>query len=141
MECIDQELQQRVWQRVQRTGVTAQPGTEGLLLEEREEAVLLRHLGHKQLAAQAEQRAVILQGICRLSGIPDATILPKADKTANDTAARRRIMAALLRRVRQYEALSDDQFGPIYASLARLAEKSCVLLATYVGSTPLRNRE
>ena len=141
MECIDRELQQRVWQRVQSAGEAVQPGPEGLLLEERQDAVRLRQLGHKTLTAQAEQRAAILQGICRLSDLPDATVLPTAERCADDTIARRRILENLLRRVRRYEQLKDDHYGPLYCVLSDHAHQSCALLATYIGSTPLRNRK
>ncbi len=141
MKCIDQGLQQRVWQRVQSAGATIESGPEGLLLEERQDTALLRHLGHKTLAAHGEHRASVLQGICRLSGLPDATVLPKAECRTDDAVARRRIMEGLLRRVRQYEQLEETHYGPLYRELADHARKSCTLLATYIGATPLRNRE
>ena len=141
MECINQALQMRVWQRVQNAGEATGPGPEGLLLEERQDAALLRQLGHKALAEQAQQRAAALQGICRLSGLPDATVLPKADPAADSAVARQRIMENLLRRARSYAQLADDHYGALYRSLADHTQKSAVALAAYIGSSPLRNRE
>lgn len=141
MECIDQELQMRVWQRVQNAGEALRPGPEGLLLEERQDAALFRQLGHTALAEQAQQRAAVLQGICRLSGLPDATVLPKTGRTADGSAARRRIMESLLRREDHYEQLKDDRYGALYRGLADHIRKSATTLAAYMGSAPLRNRE
>ena len=138
MEPIDRELQQRVWQRVQNAAEPERP--EGLLLEERTDAVQFRLLGLNSLAAQAKERTAILQGLCRLADIPDAHLLPTASAGSNDNALLRRLMTGLVRRYRRYTALAQqDEYGPVYAALAELTRSTCAQLAKHIGATPLRN--
>ena len=127
MEALDAELQQRVWQRVQGSKPPEDPSPEGLRLEERSDAALLRLLGYKGIAAQCDRRAAVLQGICRLSGIPDATVHPRPERP---NAPLRHLMGQLLRRQRAYCSLkTHGEYGCLFERLAQQTVDSCMLLA------------
>ena len=138
MEPIDQQLQQRVWQRVQTAAEAVRPGPEGLLLEERTDEAQFLQMGQRELANQAAQRIAILRGICRLSDIPEGMLRPKPPMQA-EAVAWRSLLGRLVRRHGEYTRLSKDpEFGLIYDGLAKIAQTSCILLAKQA-ATPLRN--
>lgn len=138
MEPIDTALQQRVWQRVQSSPTPEPP--EGLLLDERTDAAQFRLLGLNTLAAQAAERAAILQGLCRLADIADAQLHPTASVGSARMAQLRRLMVRLLHRHRRYGALAQqDDYSPVYAALCDTTKDSCTQLAKYIGTMPLHN--
>ena len=137
MDCIDRELQMRVWQRVQSAGDSVRPGPEGLLLEERTEEAQFLKMGQRELAAQAAQRVAILRGICRLSDIPEGTLLPKPPVQA-ELVAWRSLLGRMVRRYGEYTRLGcDPEFGILYDGLAKMVQSSCMLLAK-LAATPVR---
>ena len=150
MEQFDREKAQRVWKRVQGErnpppvnvgpAQILQPNPEGLLLGELTDLRLLQQLSRgsqepalRQLTAQAQSRAAVLKGICRLMSLTGPGELPKID-TKEPSAALRRLMGGLLRRYREYRHLCDqEEFGVLYHSLARQTQESAVLLARLIG--------
>ena len=137
MDHIDQDLQMRVWQRVQSVGEPVHPGPEGLLLEERTDEAQFLQMGQRELAAQAAQRIAILRGICRLSDLPEGRLRPKPPVQA-DIVAWRSLLGRLVRRYGEYTRLgSDPAFGILYIGLADMVQTSCILLAKQA-ATPLR---
>jgi len=154
MEQIDREKAQRVWKRVQgdRSAPQApvsparilQPTPEGLLLEELTDVAFFSQLAHqsraqsadplRQLAGQAQNRAGVLQGICRLAELTTPANLPKPGRQDHLPAALRRCMGRLLRRLREYRQLCDhEEFSPLYEALADQTRDSAVLLARIIG--------
>ena len=138
MEYIDQQLQQRVWQRVQNVGATTHPGPEGLLLEERTDEAQFLQMGQRELAAQSRERAAVLRGICKLSGIAEGQLPPKPPMQA-EIVAWRSLLGRMERRLKEYTYLTGSaEFGVLYAGLAQMLQNSCILLAKQI-VCPLRN--
>ena len=152
MEQFDREKAQRVWQRVQarqsvsppQYSVNQPPAPEGFVLEELMDGEAFLQLARQEkepangplrrLAAQAQERAAILKGICRLVGTAYPTQLPKTAGQDNIQAALRRLMGRLLRRHEQYCQLSEGgEFAPLYQELAQKIQHSMVLLAQAIG--------
>lgn len=149
MEQIDREKAQRVWRRVQgdrsmspmpvAPAQILQPNPEGLLLGELTDTQLLLQLSRgkdsplRQLAAQSQSRAAVLRGICRLSGLSGPAELPKPE-VKETSAALRRLMGQLLRRLREYRQLcAHEEFGPLYETLAHQTQDSAAALARIIG--------
>ena len=91
--------------------------------------------GHlHQLAAQAQERAAVLKGICRLVGTDYPTQIPKTSAQENTQAALRRLMGRLLRRHEQYRQLCEQgEFALLYQALAPKVQGSALLLAQIIG--------
>lgn len=146
MEQFDREKAQRVWKRVQGDrnvppmpvgpARILQPNPEGLLLGELTDLQLLRTSKDpalRQLAAQSQSRAAVLRGICRLMELTGPSELPRPDNKPLPTALRH-LMGRLLRRLQEYRQLCEnEEFGPLYDSLAHQTQESAVLLARIIG--------
>lgn len=149
MDQIDREKAQRVWRRVQgeRSALPAnlllQPNPEGLLLEELTDIRLLQQLSRQQkepvagflriLISQAQNRAAVVKGICRLSELVPPSIPPKAEDPALSSGLRR-LMGRLLRRRQEYIRLSEQpEYGALYGALAEETLLSILTLARLIG--------
>lgn len=146
MEQFDREKAQRVWQRVQARQPVPTPslsaGPEGFVLEELTDAEVLLQLARqskepallRQLASQGQSRAGVLKGICRLMGVNPPAAIPKTGRQDNVAATLRRLMGRLLRRLKEYRGICDqEEFGPLYEALAGQTRDSAILLAQIIG--------
>lgn len=149
MDQFDREKAQRVWRRVQgeRTDLPANPllqsNPEGLLLEELTDIRLLQQLAKQQrepvasalraLTSQAQSRAAVLRGICKLSSLTPPSSLPKLEGPELSTGLRR-LMGRLLRRRLEYHRLTEQQeYGCLYEALGRETQESALTLARLIG--------
>lgn len=146
MEHYDNQLAQRVWQRVQ----NRQPGTpetELLSLLQAEIADLSRYqqlqsatssaqkLLLQQLIRQTRQCISILRGIAFLltEEIPEIKAFPLPKELPS--ASLRRLYGSVLQRLRLYEQwLDHPEYDPGFRQLRHLSEDRCALLLQLLGS-------
>lgn len=146
MDKVDQQMEDRVWQRVrQGSGMPALPkdNLKALILMAQEEAAACRELTLqligkpweplRRLEQESMKTAQSLRGICALKGEPvKLSPLPAPrDKP-------RRALEKSFRRCRKLcqeleSRTTDPDFGGIYRSLTRRTEDHCAVLAELIG--------
>ena len=151
MERLDQEMQRRVWQRVQSREEGMPPGQQPeslkalLLLAQENNAAytrLLRHSGQRDTGAisrlQREIRSSIacMQGVCRACGEPGK--VPRLN-APRDPA--RRALEKCYHRERklctEWESrISDPEHGVVFRRLAEQGRARCALIMEMLGKMP-----
>ena len=134
-----------VWQRVQKPAEPAQDLLP-LLQQVQEDLAFCNRVSRwlpenlrepfRQLYRQEQHQLNCLGGICRLltAQTPSPPPIPPREPAE---VVLRRYYGRLLRRFRQYEGLlSDPQFGPVFAHLARQTREEMALLLELLGLLP-----
>ena len=147
MEKLDQDLQKRVWERVQNRTQVNMPTLERAnlkpwVLAARENAAAYRALGEKlpgqqarlrQLEQQAMSCAACLRGICVLRGEQGKLPAPQIPKDQP-----RRMLEKCYHRERRLceeaqRRAADPEHGIVFRSIARQGEERCAILAELLG--------
>lgn len=150
MEKMDQELQKRVWQRVQnREGTgTPHPARENIrpwMMAAQENAAVYRQLSRQLSGRSAEQlrrleqesmRGVAcIKGLCRLRG-ENATLPPQKP---GKEPVRRALEKCYYREHWLWEEAErrsyDPEYGPVFRQLTRQTGEHCAVLAEILGRT------
>ena len=143
MEQIDQQLQRRVWERVQGIGEPPRDPWRALLYPAQENGAVYQTLsmqmgqrvGEKLRKLHREQRRCVacIKGLCRLRGEPVKTPVVQLPKEP----ARRALEKCYHREKRMWEdcenLAADSEHGVVFGRLAQQAREHCVTILEILG--------
>ena len=143
MAQFDEELEQRVWQRVR--GQSPQQSLQTLAAAERSSAAVYLMLSRmmqgrqkellRQLYHREQNHSRYLNGISILRDGGALSARPSPPEGQKPENILRRCYAGSLKAAREYETLAQDpQYGGIFARMAREEQENCAMILEILGT-------